>query len=123
MLSTQMVLFMRKKLCEHLRELRGASSQSEFAAKLGTKQTTYSSWERGIKEPDLDTICNISTQFGVSTDWLLGLSERGGSAATATANGAHSIAVAGTGAKVTAGGDCSNCKLLAEHLREITGRS
>ena len=62
-----------------LRELRGATSQAEFAEKIGTKQTTYSSWERGLKEPGIQILVSISRQFGVSTDWLLGLTDdRGG---------------------------------------------
>lgn len=49
-------------------------SQGNFAREVEAKQTTYSSWERGIKEPGLDMLIQISRQFGVSTDWLLGLS-------------------------------------------------
>lgn len=94
-----------------------------FAKKLGISQQTADCYINGKRKPSLEFIYRICSVCGCSSDWLLGLPERGGSAAQATANGAHSIAVAGTGAKVTAGGDCSNCKLLAEHLREITGRS
>lgn len=66
---------MTKPFVERLKELRGSLSQSEFANKIGTKQTTYSSWERGIKEPGISSIISISNTFGVSTDWLLGLSD------------------------------------------------
>ena len=59
---------------ERLKELRGSLSQSEFANEIGTKQTTYSSWERGIKEPGISSVISISTTFDVSSDWLLGLS-------------------------------------------------
>lgn len=66
---------MAKPFVERLKGLRGSLSQSEFANKIGTKQTTYSSWERGIKEPGISSIISISNTFGVSTDWLLGLSD------------------------------------------------
>lgn len=66
---------MKKSLSSRLRTLRGEQSQSEFAAKLATKQTTYSSWERGIKEPSLEIVSEISLQFGVSADYLLGLTD------------------------------------------------
>ena len=58
-----------------LRVLRDDYSQSEFSQKIGAKQTTYSSWERGVKEPSLDMVLQISLQMGVTTDWLLGLSD------------------------------------------------
>jgi transcriptional regulator with XRE-family HTH domain len=48
-------------------------SQSDFAAKIGIKQTSYSSWERGIKDPSAQTVALIASTFGVSSDWLLGL--------------------------------------------------
>ena len=62
-------------LAERLRELRGDVSQCEFAAKIGVKQTSYSSWERGVKDPAAQTVAQISSTFGVSADWLLGLSD------------------------------------------------
>ena len=61
-------------LSSRLRELRGATSQCDFANKIGVKQTSYSSWERGIKDPAAQTVALISSTFGVSSDWLLGLS-------------------------------------------------
>lgn len=63
-----------------LKDLRGNVPQATFAAQIGAKQTTYSSWERGKKEPPLKVLAEISRQFGVTTDWLLGLPERGRSA-------------------------------------------
>ena len=106
---------------ERLKIARGAESQASFAKKLGISQVAYSRYETDQREPGLDCLYQIGILTGASADWLLGLPERGGSAAQATANGAHSIAVAGTGAKVTAGGDCSKCKLMQAHVREITG--
>ena len=50
-------------------------SQEEFATRTGTKQTSYSCWERGEKDPSISVLYQISTTFGVSADWLLGLSD------------------------------------------------
>lgn len=50
-------------------------SQSDFALKIGVKQTSYSSWERGIKDPLAQTLAQIANTLGVSADWLLGLSD------------------------------------------------
>jgi transcriptional regulator with XRE-family HTH domain len=58
-----------------LRTLRGSLSQTEMANKLGTNQTTYSAWERGERELNITTICAISKLFGVTADWLLGISD------------------------------------------------
>ena len=66
---------MKNVLPDRLRTLRGAGSQSEFALKIGVKQTSYSSWERGIKDPAAQTIAQIASTFGVSADWLLGLTD------------------------------------------------
>ena len=66
---------MNKKFVERLKELRGTMSQEEFAAKIGEKQTSYSAWERGAREPVISVLENISNRLGVSSDWLLGLSD------------------------------------------------
>ena len=77
---------MTSVLAERLRELRGNDSQCDFAAKIGVKQTSYSSWERGVKDPAAQTVAQISSTFGVSADWLLGLSDN--------REGAHNSSVA-----------------------------
>lgn len=58
---------------ERLRLLRGALSQSDFSQKIGFKQTTYSGWETGGKDPGASALMKISNKLGVSADWLLGL--------------------------------------------------
>lgn len=112
---------MKNFLPERLRELRGALSQSEFALKIGVKQTSYSSWERGVKDPASQTIVLIASTFGVSADWLLGLPERTGGG-TVTVNAPVTGAVACVNSTATVGGDCSRCQLMIEHIRQITGR-
>ena len=62
-------------LGERLKELRGSMSQAAFANRIGIKQTSYSAWERGVKEPGATVVAKIASAFGVSTDWLLGMSD------------------------------------------------
>lgn len=62
-------------LGERLKELRGSLSQAGFASRIGIKQTSYSAWERGVKEPGASVVAKIASAFGVSTDWLLGMSD------------------------------------------------
>ena len=66
----------------------------------------------------LKQICLV---HACSADWLLGLPERG-ERVRATASGSGSVAVVGSNATVSTGGDCSKCQLMAAHIREITGR-
>ena len=75
-----------KKFALRLRELRGGLSQKEMAEKLGIPQQTYAGWELGNRQPKLEMLEEISLQFAVSADWLLGLTDTrsGGSPATAT---------------------------------------
>lgn len=56
-----------------LKELRGDLCQSDMAARLGTKQSTYSAWERGERHPDIETMLSIVSMFDISADWLLGV--------------------------------------------------
>ena len=45
----------------------------EAAEKLGVSQPTLSSWESGRKSPTLDKLESMSHLYGVTTDFLLGL--------------------------------------------------
>lgn len=69
------MIFCETRLAEGLKQIRGSMSQAKFSLQIGVKQTTYSSWETGRKEPSLGTLAGIAKHFGVSTDWLLGLSD------------------------------------------------
>ena len=62
------------KFAENLKQLRKKSgmTQLELSKKLGTVHSTISMYERGEREPDLDTINRIAKIFGVSADYLLG---------------------------------------------------
>jgi transcriptional regulator with XRE-family HTH domain len=51
-------------------------NQREMAEKLGVVYGTYNNWEMGKREPDFKTIKKIAKHFNVSTDYLLGLSNK-----------------------------------------------
>lgn len=50
-------------------------TQSEVAAFLGCARTTYTQYETGVSEPDINTINKLADYFDVSSDFLLGRSE------------------------------------------------
>lgn len=57
-----------------LREKRGIT-QSELAKRLGITRSGVNAWEMGISVPSTQYIVELSLFFGVSTDYLLGLSQ------------------------------------------------
>ena len=54
----------------NLRKQKGWS-QEQLAEQLGVSRQAVSKWESGISIPDLDKVVNMSTLFGVCTDYLL----------------------------------------------------
>ena len=132
-----------------LKELRGAESQASFAAALGVNRVQYAKYESGANSPSVDILERICRAHACSADWLLGLRDdsssadlphHGGSATRAEGvnptqpqAGVSRGGAAGSRARVSprataaqptsiSTGDCSKCKLMAAHLREITGR-
>lgn len=66
-----------------LRENKGWS-KTEVARRLGMKaSSTYSNWEYGNREPDLEMITKIAKLYQTSTDYLLGNEELNSSDAVA----------------------------------------
>ena len=71
------------KFPERLRDLlngkagtRGKTTQAELAAYLGIpNRSSIAGYANGNNEPGLERIVKIATYFGVSTDWLMGLSD------------------------------------------------
>ncbi|MDV5988032.1 UNVERIFIED_CONTAM: helix-turn-helix domain-containing protein [Streptococcus canis] len=47
-------------------------TQKELAEQLGIKQNTYSDWERGKTQPNLDNIIKLANILDTTTDELLG---------------------------------------------------
>ena len=68
---------MKKKFNEKLKELRQEKcmNQKEVAKRLGISTTCYAGYEQGYRQPDLKMLANICLLFGVSSDYLLGLSD------------------------------------------------
>lgn len=60
---------------KHFGEVMGSATQKQFAEKLHTTQTTISKILNGKSDPSLEILKSISTEYGISIDWLLGLSE------------------------------------------------
>jgi transcriptional regulator with XRE-family HTH domain len=65
---------MKKSFGDRIEELRGDKTQKQFAVLLGIPLNTYTNWTRGIRFPTADAVVKICIQLGVSSDWLLGLS-------------------------------------------------
>ena len=57
-----------------LRRAKGVS-QKEAAAALGVSQALLSHYEKGIRECGLEFVRKASEYYGVTSDWLLGLSD------------------------------------------------
>lgn len=69
---------MKNTLAQRLKELREEKrwSKTEVADQLRIKTlSTYANWEYGIRSPDYDTLIKIAKLYGVSTDYLLGLTD------------------------------------------------
>ena len=65
-------------LNENIKKLRVAQglNQVEFAKILCVTKQCVSNWENDNVVPSIDMLCKIADFFGVSTDYLLGRSER-----------------------------------------------
>ena len=62
-------------VCQHIRELRiqRKLTQVELANRLGVSKSVISSYENGIHLPPYDILIRLSSIFGVSCDYLLGV--------------------------------------------------
>ncbi len=65
-------------LGEQIKKLRMAKniSQVELADKLSVTKQSISNWENENIMPSIDMLIKIAEYFGVTTDFLLGLSEK-----------------------------------------------
>ena len=63
--------------CKQLKLLRKESglSQQEFAKKVGVSKSSVNMYERGEREPSLETLESIADYFNVDMDFLLGKSK------------------------------------------------
>ena len=65
-------------LNEKIKELRKAKrvSQVEMASALGLTKQCVSNWENDNIQPSIEMLVKIADYFGVTTDYLLGRSEK-----------------------------------------------
>lgn len=63
-----------KSFAERIKKLRVSMglTQKQFGALINVAQTTLSSYEKGSKTPNIDTLYNIAEKCNVSMDWLCG---------------------------------------------------
>lgn len=59
------------KNIKQLREQKGVT-QTELAKQMGVVRSTICQYEKGVHEPDLETLIKLADYFGVSVDYLLG---------------------------------------------------
>lgn len=107
------------EIIERVKTVQKSQSTASFAKSLGMTQQTVDQYLKGKNKPSLEFIMNICTVFTVSSDWLLGLPTAGGGPSVNAGSGAAVNIGSGS---ATAGGDCSKCQLMADHIRQITGR-
>ena len=62
------------KILRNLRE-DAYKTQTQIAAVLGTSQPMYARYERGANELPIHHLITLSKYYGVSTDYILGLSK------------------------------------------------
>ena len=65
---------MKSKHCEIMKELRKENnlSQEELAKQLNLTQRTYSNYENGKRQPDINTLIEIAEYFHITLDTLTG---------------------------------------------------
>ena len=75
---------MARTFSETMSELRKARglSQRAAAAELHISQALLSHYENGAREPGLGFVCRACKYYGVSADYLLGLSDSDGASQT-----------------------------------------
>ena len=68
---------MNEQFSQRLKSLRieCGLSQRELAQKLNVVQVSYLRWEQGKTEPNINNICALCRIFGVTADYLLGVSD------------------------------------------------
>lgn len=64
-------------LSSRLKELRSREGliQKDVAAIAKVDRGTYANWELGNYKPDIDTIVTLANYYGVSLDYICGLSD------------------------------------------------
>lgn len=71
------VLPKRLKECrQNLKSFKPDYTQTYVADIIGVARTTYTAYENGTKLPPIDTLASIAQLFNVSTDYLIGRTDK-----------------------------------------------
>lgn len=101
-----------QEFARRLRILRNPKSRRLMAADIGVTEARYYAWETCQSHPNLDDLIAISKCFGVSADYLLGLSDS-----------PHGVGIAATNSSVISGspnGSISACR-DCPHIAAMNG--
>ncbi len=68
---------MEQNFTEILRDFLSENNitQTEFAKKIGVKQSQVSEWLRGKAKPGYDTLKAMAIAFNISADYFLGITD------------------------------------------------
>ena len=66
---------MEKEMGNRIAKLRGARSQQEVADAIGVRRETVKQWENAERQIKAGDLLKLADYFGVSTDYLVGLTE------------------------------------------------
>ena len=71
-------MFSPKKFCERLYTLRKEQNltMERFGIAMEVTKQAVCSWENGERQPSLEMLARIAEFYGVSADYLLGLSDK-----------------------------------------------
>lgn len=66
------------EMSKKLRELRVEMelTQGQVAKRIGITSSVISAYENGIRQPSFDSLIKLAYLYGVSSDYLLGISDR-----------------------------------------------
>lgn len=53
--------------------LKANMTQQEVADKINTSRSNITKYEKGMLEPNIDTIGQLAELYNISTDWLFGI--------------------------------------------------
>ena len=87
-------------------------TQSELAEKLDVSQKSISKYERNNRRPNFETIAKMSHLFGVTTDYLLGISSQDTAAGSASPLSPEEEELINAYRRADEGIKISVCKLL-----------
>lgn len=68
----------REAFPERLKNARKTAgyTQKEVEQETGIERSRLSYYENGKREPDIETLGELATLYEVSTDWLLGITQK-----------------------------------------------